>query len=63
MSIRDLDPDRRIWPEYGRARDDSLRNDRKPRKLSAGEQAAAIRRALIRREPLPPNIDPGRRVV
>jgi hypothetical protein len=65
MPNRDLDPDHRIWPEYGRAREELglLRNDGKPRKLSNGENAAAIRRALIRDEPgLPKNVDPGRRV-
>lgn len=55
-------PSKELDSEYGRARDDSLRNVGKPRKLSNRENAAAVRRALIRDEPLAPNVDPGLRV-
>jgi hypothetical protein len=52
MSI-DNAPDRRIYPEYARAADDGRLPNGAPRKLSTGERATAIRRALIRGETPP----------
>jgi hypothetical protein len=54
--MKDNDPDRRVWPEYGRARgaDDRLMPNGAPRRLTTGERATAIRRALIRDGQSPP---------